>query len=102
MLDALVTALNATQLNFAHYGWSKAPSEEYGVYAEDGGEDLVADGHHSEQGLTGTVDYFTRNASVKATIESALEASGCAWSLNSVQFEPDTGYIHYEWTFGVV
>lgn len=103
MLDALITALTGTGYRFEHYGWSKAPAGDYGVYAEDGGNDLEADGLHSEKALTGTVDFFTRDDSStpRETIEAALEGV-CAWSLNSIQFEPDTGFIHYEWVFEVV
>lgn len=104
MLEQLVTALNGTGLAFAHFGWSRAPEGDYGVYAEDGANDLEAGDEHAEKALTGTVDYFTRDDSgaCKDEIEAALEAAGCAWALNSVQFEDDTGLIHWEWTFEVL
>ena len=102
MLSDLITALDATKLPFAHFGWSKAPAGDYGVYAEDGANDLNADNLHAEKAVQGTVDYFTRDDSgaPQATIEAALEGV-CAWYLNSVQFEEDTGYIHYEWVFEI-
>lgn len=102
-MDELIRALDATGLSFAHFGWSKAPADDYGVYAEDGANDLVANGRHTERILQGTVDYFTRDDSgtPKATIEAALNGAGIAWYLNSVQLESDTGYIHYEWVFEV-
>lgn len=102
MLSDLVTALDATKLPFAHFGWSKAPAGDYGVYAEDGANDLNADDIHAEKVMQGTVDYFTRDDSgaPQTTIEAALEGV-CAWYLNSVQFEEDTGYIHYEWVFEI-
>jgi len=102
-MDELVTALNATELKFAHFGWSKAPKGDYGVYAEDGANDLVAGNVHSERVVEGTIDYFTRDASMaaKATIEAALNGVPVAWRLNSIQFENDTGYIHLEWVFQV-
>lgn len=101
MLDDLKTALDRTELPFAHFGWSKAPAGDYGVYAEDGSNDLEANNLHAERIIEGTVDYFTRDdtGAPKATIEAALEASGCAWRLESVQFEDDTGFIHFEWVF---
>lgn len=100
-MDELATALTNTGLPFAHFGWSKAPSGDYGVYAEDGANDLIAGNKHVEKVLQGTVDYFTRDDSgtPKATIEAALDSVPVAWYLNSVQFENDTGYIHYEWVF---
>ena len=49
------------------------------------------------------MDYYTRDDSgtPKTTIETALDSVPVAWYLNSVQFESDTGYIHYEWVFEV-
>ena len=100
-MDELINALDATGYQFAHFGWSKAPSGDYGVYAEDGANDLIAGNKHVEKVLQGTVDYFTRDDSgtPKATIEAALDSVPVAWYLNSIQFENDTGYIHYEWVF---
>jgi hypothetical protein len=35
-------------------------------------------------------------------IEDALDTDdSLAWQLNSVQYEQDTGYIHYEWVFEI-
>ena len=100
-MDELINALDATGYQFAHFGWSKAPTGDYGVYAEDGANDLIAGNKHVEKVLQGTVDYFTRDDSgtPKATIEAALDSVPVAWYLNSIQFENDTGYIHYEWVF---
>lgn len=102
-MDELKAALENTGYAFAHFGWSKAPVGDYGVYAEDGANDLEANNRHVEHILQGTVDYFTRDdtGTPKSTIEAALDAVPCAWYLNSVQFEDDTGYIHYEWVFEV-
>ena len=53
--------------------------------------------------MTGTVDYVTRDDSgaCKEIIEAALEAAGCAWALESIQYEDDTGLIHWEWSWEV-
>lgn len=103
-MDELATALASTGYAFAHYGWSRAPAGDYGVYAEDGAEDLTADGHHAEKATECTVDFFTRDdsKSPREAIESALEAFNAPWYLNTVQFEDDTGHIHYEWVVTVV
>ena len=100
-MDEMITALTATGYSFAHFGWSTAPEGDYGVYAEDGANDLIANGRHTERILQGTVDYFTRDDSgaPKTAIETALDGAGIAWYLNSVQLESDTGYIHYEWVW---
>lgn len=100
-MDELINALTATGYQFAHFGWSKAPTGDYGVYAEDGANDLIAGNKHVEKVLQGTVDYFTRDDSgyPKIVIELALDSVPVAWYLNSIQFEEDTGYIHYEWVW---
>lgn len=102
-INDLAYALDQTGYSFAHFGWSKAPAGDYGVYAEDGANDLYGDNVHAEKAVQGTVDYFTRDDSgtPQATIEAALEGIPCAWYLNSVQLETDTGYIHYEWVFEI-
>lgn len=105
MLEQLKTALDATCLPFAFAAWSEAPSGDYGVYTPDGANDLEADDQHAEKAITGTVDYFTRSdgGEAKALIEEALDSlEGCAWVLNSVQYERDSGYLHLEWAFEVV
>ena len=101
MLDTLKAALAATGLPFEHFGWSKAPAGDYGVWAEDGANDLHADNAHAEKLAEGTVDWFTRDDAMPAQpiIEAALTAAGCAWYLNSIQMEDNTGYIHLEWVF---
>ena len=82
-MDELKNALTATGYQFAHFGWSKAPAGDYGV--------------HAERATECSVDYFTRDdtGTPKDAIETAL--APFAWYLNSIQFEEDTGYIHYEW-----
>lgn len=104
MPDKLQEALDATGYRFAPYGWSHSPSGDYGTFAPDGANDLYANDSHAEKAIEGTVDYFTRDATgtPQAVIEAALESiEGCAWYLNSVQFEDSTGYIHFEWVVQV-
>ena len=103
MRDKLKSALDTTKLSFARYAWSRDhfPTGDYGVYAEDGENALIADQTHTECSMRFTVDYFTRDDSdaIRTTIETALDAF--SWYLNSVQYEDDTGYIHYEWVVEV-
>lgn len=124
-MDELVQALLSTGYPFAHFGWSRAPKGDYGVYAEEGANDLVADGRHVERAIRLTIDYFTRAVDktaayntqtpglydtqtpgvytwfsahpAKTAIEAALDRCGAAWYLNSVQFEQDSGFVHFEW-----
>ena len=99
-MEEIINILSAQGLLFAHYAWSKAPDSDYGVWAEDGSNDLEADDRHSEHVTQGTLDYFTRDDSgtPKTTIEAALDGK-CAYYLNSIQFESDSGFIHYEWVW---
>lgn len=102
--DELGTALDATGYRFAHFAWSHAPAGDYGVYSEDEADDFISDGHHAETALQCAVDYFTRDDSgaPKETVEAVLERLNLPWYLNTIQYEDDTGYIHYEWIVTVV
>ena len=105
MLDDLKNALEATGLPFAHHAWSKnAPSIDHGVWAEDAENALYGNDHHAERVYQGTVDWFTRkdDGVDMAKVEAALDSAGAAWYLNSVQFEEDTGFLHYEWVFEAI
>ena len=99
----LVEALEATGYAFAHHAWSNAPSGDYGTYQEYSGADLMADDVHAERGTICYVSYFTRDdtATPRTTIESALNSLRIPWVLNTIQYENDTGYIHYEWELGL-
>lgn len=99
----LVTALTGTGYQFAHHAWSKAPSGDYGTYSEYSGEDLRADEKHVERGTEVYINYFTRDdtSTPRTMIETALNNLNVPWYLNTIQYENDTGYIHYEWWCGV-
>lgn len=103
-MGALLALLNEnTSYSFAQYGWSRAPEGDYGVVSEDFGEDFIANDVHLERGTAGTVDLFTRDATSapRDAVEAVLNSAGVCWQLNSVQFEDDTGFIHYEWLVGI-
>lgn len=103
-MGALLALLNKnTSYSFAQYGWSRAPEGDYGVVSEDSGEDFIANDVHLERGTAGTVDLFTRDATSapRDAVEAVLNSAGVCWQLNSVQFEDDTGFIHYEWLVGI-
>ena len=92
MLDNLRTALDATGYPFAHHAWRKGSPElrgDFGIYAEDGENALFAGNHHAERAITGTVDFFSHDASVELL----------AWYVYLIQYEDDTGYLHYTWRF---
>lgn len=101
MLEELFEALKGTGFRFAHHGWSTAPDGDYGTYSEEAGDDFVADGIHGERGTRGYINLYTRDDSIapRETIEEVLNGLNIPWYLNTVQFENDTGYVHYEWGF---
>ena len=86
---------------FTAYAWSHAPADNYGVIAIDGQNALRAGNKTAEKIPEGTIDWFTRNPSsaVPGQIEALLDRLGASWYLNSVQYEEDTGLIHYEWVW---
>lgn len=106
MLSSLETVMNALLTvtdNVGHYtAWDD--SDRYIVWAEDSEvEALNTDNYKSGQTIEGTIDYFTKtedDPNIEA-IPNALNAARIGWSLNSVQYEDETRFIHYEWLFRV-
>ena len=74
----------------------------YGVWAEDGDVSPSADNVNSTQILSGTTDYFTKiEDDPNVGIVQAV-FDGAAWisaQINSIQYEDDTGMLHYEWAW---
>ena len=103
-LQSLKTLLLAIGPPVFHY-FATGQTGSYIVWAEDGEGDTVhADGRKVERAITGTIDYFTKteNDPVVKQIEDVLDSDdGISWYLNSVQYEQDTGYIHFEWVWEV-
>lgn len=79
-------------------------SVRYFVWQEDGQNDLMADGIHAQRAVTGTTDLFTKREfdPWREEFEAALDASPfITWREESVQFEQETGFWHYEWRWTV-
>lgn len=77
--------------------------DKYIVWAEDvEGNSGHAD-NKKNQVIQGTIDYFTKDDadSVVEEIQGALELYEISYKLNSVQYEDETEYIHYEWIWEV-
>lgn len=101
--DVKAALLTVTQKVY-HYTAPQTVTGAYIVWAEDNQAGSVwADGRMVEQSIEGTIDYFTKveNDANVPKIQNALNDAGISFRLNSVQYERDTGYIHYEWTFQV-
>lgn len=92
--------LTVTDKVFHYQAWEQP--DKYIVWAEDAESGAIyANNKKQIQTIQGTIDYFTKEESdqnVRA-IQSVLNDKEITWSLNSVQHEQESGYIHYEWVF---
>ncbi len=103
-LSDLRDALLQVLLDVFHYkAWAKP--DKYIVWAEDTQADAnYADNHMTDQVIQGTIDYFTKTEfdSNFDLIQNKLNSIDIAWKLSSIQYEEETGYIHYEWIWEMV
>lgn len=102
MLEGLRQALDQTGFEWAFGGWSEAPMKDYGVYSLSGQVQFrVDEDSGAEIMLRGYIDYFTHDFSrdPQKAIENVLRGLRLWWNLESIQFEPETGFIHYEWSW---
>lgn len=83
---------------------ARMQSDRYFVWQEQDRQDLEADDIHAERAVIGTTDLFTKREfdPWADEIEAAFDAAGILWYLESVQYEQDTGFAHYEWYWTVV
>lgn len=87
-----------------HY-WRAKANPPYLIWAEDSEADSFdGDNHKREQQIHGTADYFTKTEFDPTVdeVQEALNSIMAGWRLNSVQYEEDTGLIHYEWEWWVI
>ncbi len=100
--EKITTAHLAVTDAVSHSGRMK--SDRYFVWQEDGSNDLTAEGRHAERAVTGSTDLFTKREfdPWKEAFENALDEYRIAWRLNSVQYEEDTEFYHYEWVWEVL
>lgn len=100
--EKLIAAHLAVTTEVSHGG--RMNSERYFVWQEDGAADLIADNVHAEKAVTGTTDLFTKQEfdPWREQFEASLDSTpGISWRLNSIQYEQDTGFWHYEWIWSV-
>lgn len=86
-----------------HHFAQEATHPEYIVYAEDStGNALYSNNIFEDRTIEGTIDLFTKDADSYTTfyaVEAALRKEKVPFRLNTIQFEHDTGYKHYEWVW---
>lgn len=100
-IAGLTEALNLfTGIPFTEWAWSEAPKDRYGVVTADGQSELKADADPAaEKMLTGYVDVFIKASDddPRDDVENAMRAIGVWFRMESIQFEPETGFLHFEW-----
>ena len=105
-LEPIGAALAEICSNTYHY-WRSAPKgvKAYIVWAEDEeSSSLDGDNQKLEQGIHGTIDYFTKKEfdEVVDRIQDTLnKLENVSFRINSVQYEDETTFIHHEWEFWV-
>ena len=102
MLDGLVNVLNGlTDFKWTAEGWTSAPSDMYGVISLDGQAELGTDANAvSEKMLKGYADAFyhkPKGTESFDAVEDSMRRFGLWFTLESVQYEDETGFVHYEW-----
>ena len=104
MLERLQAALAALTDRCYHYVAAPNAEPPYITWMEDGDNDLMAGNAHAERCYTGSAHLFTKAEGdpLFDAIPAAIEDIGASWYFNSVQYEEDTGLIHYEWYWEVV
>ena len=93
----IIAAHMAVTSAVSHQGRIK--SDRYFVWQEEKPDVLIADNRHIERKMTGSTDLCTKleeDPWVDALGQS-FDEHGISWELNSIQYEPDTGFTHYEW-----
>lgn len=89
--------------NVGHYE-AVEKTDQYIVWAEDSeGSSVEGDDRKENQSIQGTIDYFTRTEfdPMVDDIQEALIDAEISFYLNSVQYEDETKYTHYEWVWEV-
>lgn len=78
-------------------------SNRYFVWTEDGANDLLAADGHGERAMTGRTDLFTKIEfdPWADQLAASFTKHGIAWSLVSVDYEEETGFLHYSWDWEV-
>ena len=99
--ETIIAAHTAVTDSVSHN--ERMKSDRYFVWGENGADDLEASNIHAEKAVTGYTDLYTKIEfdPWKDQIEESFDKHGIFWSLNSVQYEEETGFTHYEWYWSV-
>ena len=99
MYKALKSALKACGVPVFHLEAAKA-EKRYIVWREVREKTLRANGKVALRLHVIAVDFFTKDEydELPNKIEVAIDSIGAAHDDVEIDYEPDTGYIHYSWT----
>ncbi len=100
--DTIIKAHTMVTENVSHI--KRIKSDRYFVWQEDGANELEADNIHMLRAVTGTTDLYTKMEfdPWKENFEAALDEVGISWYINTIQYETETGFTHYEWRWEVL
>ena len=87
---------------YHHMRGTNYPFLVWSEQGEEPAESFHTDGHKADQVITGVVDYYTKQEfdHIVDEIQMILDDAGLvAWELDAVQYEDETGLIHYTWTW---
>lgn len=104
-MDELVQLLTAITQNTYHYAAPPNTQPPYIVWQEFSQSDTMdADGEQDQYAVSGTIDIFSlmEKEPIVKQVRESLNDSEIAFSLKSVQYEQDTGLIHWEYEFDLV
>ena len=106
MLEQIREALLSIDgLSVFHYFKPSEAKERYCIWAEDTeATSLQANNIKLNQQIQGTIDLYSRQEFDPAVdaIQEALNASQIGFYQNSIQYEDETGLIHWEWVFYLI
>ena len=94
------TTYSSNATNVYHYTAPDKTEAPYFVWAEDDRVDLTAGNIHAEKAWQGTIHLYTHTEFDDRIdyVESLLDAY-FSYYLESVQYETETGLIHYGWVW---
>lgn len=102
MVEQIGSMHKTVPTNVYHYfrPQLKAP---YLIWQEDGSDQFAANNRTAEMTVSGSTDYFTKTE-YDRTVDAIMEmfrANGFLWQLSSIQYEDETGLIHFEFLWEV-
>ena len=84
-----------------HFTAPDKVSTPYAVWYEEGRNVVYEDNRAGEASEYGVIHYFTKKEydAVPDELFEAFTVADICIKLNSIQYEEDTGIIHYEWVW---